>query len=170
MQVPNCLWNSCLGSLDRLFIALYDIMTWSYASSWLKVLEVFISKAQNQASSYAQLCQYPFQSYTYKFKHIATFRIVSLLKLSASKRSLDWFIFLGHSRTRPSTQSPWDSACKMALHPPKKKEMHEWHSCLKKKRRGRCRVLDTKTSFLTCTWPMRWASKLLRDTRFDLAI
>ena len=108
-----------------------------------------------------------------KSRHIAILCIVSLLKLSASKRVLIDSSQWDHSRTRPSTRIH-----EMWLHPTEKKEKYEQNSFLvskKRERRGRCVMLCTKppwniSSSITCTWPMRWASRFLRDTRFDLAI
>ena len=81
-------------------------------------------------------------------KPIASHCIVSLLKLSASKRSLDWFIFLGSFTYTSIKPKSMRRGCKTSLHPPEKKEKHEWHAWLKERerdrRRGRCRVLDTK--------------------------
>ena len=78
--------------------------------------------------------------------------------------------------------SPWSMVTKQVLRSLEKKEKGEqtFIPCLKKKerekrkKRGRCVVIYKTTmdlfSSITCTWPKRWTSRLLRDTRFDLAI
>ena len=133
MQVLKCLRNSCLGSLDCLLIAFYDIMTWSYVSSCLKVLEVFNLKIQNQAKLYAQFYSTHSGAILMKTRHIAVLCIVSLLKLSASKGVLIDSSQWDHSRTRPSTRIH-----EMWLHPPpEKKEKYEQNSFLVSKKRER---------------------------------
>ena len=130
MQVPKCLRNSCLGSFDCLLIDFYDIMTWSYVSSCLKVLEVFNLKIQNQAKLYAQFYSTHSGAILMKTRHIAILCIVSFLRLSASKGVLIDSSQWDHSRTRPSTRIH-----EMWLHPLKrKKRMNKIHSLSQKKR------------------------------------
>ena len=104
MQVLKCLRNSCLGSLDCLLIAFYDIMTWSYVSSCLKVLEVFNLKIQNQAKLYAQFYQYPFQSRTYENQTHRYPMHCELAQVWCLQWSLDWFISMGSFTYTPSTR------------------------------------------------------------------
>ena len=73
-------------------------------------------------------------------KYIAIPYIVSLLKSSASKRSLDWFIFLGSFTYTSINPSPWNVVAKIVLHPPEKKEKDEQYSCLVKKKEKKGKV------------------------------
>ena len=73
--------------------------------------------------------------------------------------------------------SPWSVVIKRVLCSPKRKAKDEQYSYLvsKKKRKGEmCSAVYKTTmdlfSSITCTWPKRWTSRFLRDTRFDLAI
>ena len=68
MQVPKCLWNSCLGSLDCSLISLYDIRTWSYASYCLKVLEAFQFENLKSGKLFCSTLPYPFQSHTHEIQ------------------------------------------------------------------------------------------------------
>ena len=76
--------------------------------------------------------------------------------------------------------SPWSVVTKQVLCSPKKKEKSEQRSYLVSKKRERerkgemCNATYKTTmdlfSSITCSWPKRWTSRFLRDTRFDLAI
>ena len=77
--------------------------------------------------------------------------------------------------------SPWSVVTKQVLRSPKKKTKDEQYSYLVSKKKGSrkekgemCSTIYKTTmdlfSSITCTWPKRWTSRFLRDTRFDLAI
>ena len=137
-----------------------------------------IWKYKTRQNSYAQLYQYPFQSHTYEIQTHSYPMHCELAQVWCLQRSLDWFIFLGSFTYTSMNSNPWNMVAKQCYTPLKrKKRMNNIHALSQKKRRrrGKCVVLYTKppciiSPSITCTWPIRWASRLLRDTRFDLAI
>jgi hypothetical protein len=85
MQVPMCLWNFMIGSLDLLRIDLHDIMTcdaWSFLNS--KSWRIFILKRKREAALiHAQLYQILSRAIHIDdivWTHVATFYILSLIK------------------------------------------------------------------------------------------
>ena len=148
-----------------------DSRSWKF-SSW--------KKTKTRQNSYAQFYQYPFQSHTYEIQTHSYPMHCELAQVGCLQRNLDWFIFLGSFTYTSIKSNTWNVVAKQCYTPQKrKKRVNNIHALSKKKRkkerRGRCVVLYTKppwivSSSITCTWPMRWTSKLLRDTRFDLAI
>ena len=147
MQVPECLRNSCLGSLDCLLIAFYDIMTWSYVSSCLKVLEVFNLKIQNQPKLYAQFYQYPFQSHTYEIRTHSYPMHCELAQVWCLQRSLDWFIFLGSFTYTSTNSNPWNVVAKQYYTPLKrKKRMNNIQALFQKKEKGEVHSAIHKTT------------------------
>ena len=124
--------NTCLGSLAVLLIDLCEMMTWGCTSSKFKVLEVFISKTQNKATLVLSLpytYSRAFTSFTYKFKPIAIFLILSSCKRHASEQ-LRLFIAVGRTRTRSSRQSPLCDCIKLSipLKEKEKKHMNDFHA------------------------------------------
>ena len=124
--------NTCLGSLAVLLIDFCDMMTWGCTSFKFKVLEVFISKTQNKATLVLSLpytYSRAFTSFTYKFKPIAVFPILSSCKRYASEVSYDcsslWVVHVHSHHTKVLY------VLHKALHPPEiiRKETHERHSC-----------------------------------------
>ena len=146
MQVPKCLRNSCLGSFDCLLIDFYDIMTWSYVSSCLKILKVFNLKIQNQAKLYAQFYQYPFQSHTYEIQTHSYPMHCELAQVGCLQRKLDWFIFLGSFTYTSIKSNPWNVVAKQCYTP--WKERKGWTTfmlCLKKKKGEVCSAIHKTT-------------------------
>ena len=138
-----------------------------------------IWKYKTRQNSYAQLYQYPFQSHAYENQTHSYPMHCELAQVWCLQRSLDWFISMGSFMYTSINSNSWNVVAKQCYTPLKrKKRMNNIHALTKQKkreRRGRCVVLYMKppwivSSSITCTWPMRWTSKLLRDTRFDLAI
>ena len=141
----------------------------------------FNLKIQNQAKLYCSTLPYPFQSHTLEIQTHSNPMHCELAQVWCLQRSLDWFISMGSFTYTFINSSPWSMVTKKVLRSLEKKEKGEqtFIPCLKKKRekrkkRGRCVVIYKTTmdlfSSITCTWPKRWTSRLLRDTRFDLAI
>ena len=136
-----------------------------------------IWKYKTRQNSYAQLYQYPFQSHTYEIQTHSYPMHCELAQVWCLQRSLDWFIFLGSFTYTSINSNPWNVVAKQCYTLLKrKKRMNNIHALSqKKKRMGRCVMLCTKPPWnislsITCTWPMRWASRFLWDTWFDPAI
>ena len=137
----------------------------------------FNLKIQNQAKLCCSTLPYPFQCHTHEIQTHSNPMHCELAQVGCLQRNLDWFIFLGSFLYTSIKSNPWNVVAKQCYTPLKrKKRMNNIHALSQKKRRrrGRCVVLYTKppwiiSSSITCTWPMRWASRLLRDTKFDPA-